>query len=563
MGKLRWVERVLPRVIGSAAGRDAQRDVPRDDRLRTAIANAPIGIALASLDGHWLYFNSAFQTLLGYSQRELQHVTFTGVTHPDDAKRELALVKRLMSGDIASYRIDKRTIDRSGAYRVLHVNTVALRNAREEAESFIYVADTAQVKTQSGNDADRFSAAIIDQLGSIAVIRTSRDGVITGWNTGAQKIFGYAASQVIGKNRRTLYRDADAWADRPESHLSNAESYGRFETNDWRVRSDGVSIYVKSSITAFTPDGTLRGFVEVIAPADEGSQFDQQVIATLRADVERERQAKDAIELEMRELRAASERELRAASERATREMAILDRKVKDEMARRMAAENELTRVVDEHDAFVADGVTPPVATSAPADVVTAELVPMPHDSAPPWKEIEGELLLDLLLVFGEEKRSGIFIATNGEHERAIFFTRGSMTAAASDDPAMFLGERLVADGAITAAQRRRALELVAQTQVAFGRVLLIMSAITPQKLRAALRRKLDAEVKAMVAWEHAQWAFVPREDSAPRKLVPLNVRVQAFRKPEKKRRVARRAAAPRKKATVRRPSRPPVIRGG
>ena len=191
-------------------------------RILAAITSAPIGIALATIDGHWLHFNEAFRALLGYTREELARITFVSLTHPEDAKRELALVKRMLAGEAESYRVEKRVVDKRGRHHPIYVSAAICRGAKSDPDFFVYVADTVRARTESGHDADRFAASILEQLGEIAVIRTDSRGLITGWNSGAQKIFGYRADEIVTKHRRILYRDMDAWGDKPEAQLTAA-----------------------------------------------------------------------------------------------------------------------------------------------------------------------------------------------------------------------------------------------------------------------------------------------------------------------------------------------------
>src|ERR1051325_3341383 len=54
-----------------------------EKRFRSILEHAPIGMALVSLDGHWLDLNDAVCDLVGYSKDELSQLTFQDVTHPD------------------------------------------------------------------------------------------------------------------------------------------------------------------------------------------------------------------------------------------------------------------------------------------------------------------------------------------------------------------------------------------------------------------------------------------------------------------------------------------------
>jgi PAS domain S-box-containing protein len=489
----------------------------RQARLSAALSAAPIGFALATIDGHWLHFNEAFRALLGYRREELARISFVSITHPDDAKRELSLVKRLLSGDAENYRIEKRVMDKRGRHQTIYVNCALQRDVKGKPEYFVYVVDMIHQKTESGNDADRFAASLLERMGDVAVIRTDPRGVITGWNTGAQRILGYPSQEIVGKNRRILYRDTDVWEDRPEAQLKAATMQSRIEIEDWRVRRDGTEVWVKSMITPYAPDGVVKGFVETIAaPTNDENQLDAtQAYESVKTELEKERARREAL--------AKSLEEAREQANAATHKLSVMATTLQDEVARRIYAEEHIMAMATE---------AAPIVEAAPATPVAQQ----PDDE---WTALRGDELLSMLTRLADEKATGAFMATDGNCVRAVFFVEGEILSAASDDSTMFLAERLVSDGVIVEAQRTKARQLAEETQLSLGRVLLLMDAVTEEELVAALRRKIDDEIAAISAWASMHWKFVP-EATPFGKVVPMHVSLA-----EVVRRAARRAPKP------------------
>jgi diguanylate cyclase (GGDEF)-like protein/PAS domain S-box-containing protein len=84
------------------------------DLFETAFAQAPIGMALSSLDGRWLKVNAAACAITGWSESELLGRTFHEMTHPDDLASDLQHIERLLAGEITGYQLEKRYITRAG-----------------------------------------------------------------------------------------------------------------------------------------------------------------------------------------------------------------------------------------------------------------------------------------------------------------------------------------------------------------------------------------------------------------------------------------------------------------
>jgi PAS domain S-box-containing protein len=80
--------------------------------FRKAFEEAPIGMALVSVRGaergRFLRVNAAMCALTGYSESELLDVAFQRITHPDDVSSDLAMMDRLLSGEVSRYELEKR-----------------------------------------------------------------------------------------------------------------------------------------------------------------------------------------------------------------------------------------------------------------------------------------------------------------------------------------------------------------------------------------------------------------------------------------------------------------------
>lgn len=102
------------REVLSAQRRQAEALREAEERFRGAFENAAIGMALVAPDGRWLRVNPAVCEIVGYSEEEMLARSFQDITHPDDLDADLEGLRRMLTGDIRSYRMDKRYIHRDG-----------------------------------------------------------------------------------------------------------------------------------------------------------------------------------------------------------------------------------------------------------------------------------------------------------------------------------------------------------------------------------------------------------------------------------------------------------------
>lgn len=94
--------------------------IDSEQQLRATFDQAAVGIATTTPDGDWLRVNPGLCKITGYPQAELLSKNVYEITHPDDVVIEKSLVKKLLSGEIQTYSIDKRYITKDGKLIWVH-----------------------------------------------------------------------------------------------------------------------------------------------------------------------------------------------------------------------------------------------------------------------------------------------------------------------------------------------------------------------------------------------------------------------------------------------------------
>ena len=95
--------------------REAHMQVARsEERWRGVFENSAIGVALTDLNGRFQAANHAYQKMLGYTETELQHLSFLDVTHADYNESSQKLVSELIEGKRKEYQIEKRYLRKDG-----------------------------------------------------------------------------------------------------------------------------------------------------------------------------------------------------------------------------------------------------------------------------------------------------------------------------------------------------------------------------------------------------------------------------------------------------------------
>ena len=110
----------------------------------------------------------------------------------------------------------------------------------------------------SGRDSASLLAAIVDSSVD-AILGKTLEGTITSWNLGAEKMYGYAASEVVGQHISLLFPPDGL--DELEEALTRIANGGLVEQHDTkRICKDGTVLDVSVTISPIhDPNGTITG----------------------------------------------------------------------------------------------------------------------------------------------------------------------------------------------------------------------------------------------------------------------------------------------------------------
>lgn len=116
---------------------------------------------------------------------------------------------------------------------------------------------------------ERNFALLVDSVIDYAIYMLNPQGVITSWNVGAERIKGYRADEVIGKNFSHFYTPEDRGRGMPATALATARKEGRYNAEGWRVRKDGSRFWASVVVDPILDNGTLIGFAKITRDVTE------------------------------------------------------------------------------------------------------------------------------------------------------------------------------------------------------------------------------------------------------------------------------------------------------
>jgi PAS domain S-box-containing protein len=230
--------------------------------------------------GKFLFANNSVDSILGISSRKIMEESdvslIDNIIHPDDVVLARQKINELLSDAnkpvtdfIARIHIG------NNQYKWFH-NYVSVfeRDASNNVEKImLHSIDvdqeiSANIKLQQKVEELRSSEErfhkMIEEIEDYAVILMDIDGYIQNWNYGAQKIKGYEASEIIGRNFRIFYTEEDIERMLPEKLIQQALITGKASHEGWRLRKDKSRFWGNILITALHDSkGKVIGFTKI------------------------------------------------------------------------------------------------------------------------------------------------------------------------------------------------------------------------------------------------------------------------------------------------------------
>ncbi|WP_051673015.1 hybrid sensor histidine kinase/response regulator [Caballeronia glathei] len=230
-------------------------------------------IYLLDVAGYVSSWNAGAQRFTGYSPEEVIGQHFSLFYIDDD--RATGLPQRAL--DIA---LREGTFEQEG-WRVRKVGTrfwasVVINPVRDEYGAHIgFVKITRDITERKlsqealRQSEERFRL-LVQGVTDYALCILSPEGVVTNWNSGAERIKGYKEPEIVGQHFSCFYTTDDQNNGMPAATLNRALKEGRSEQEGWRVRKDGSRFWAQVVVDAIRNEaGDLVGYAKITRDISE------------------------------------------------------------------------------------------------------------------------------------------------------------------------------------------------------------------------------------------------------------------------------------------------------
>ena len=107
--------------------------------------------------------------------------------------------------------------------------------------------------------------SVFDSITDFALIVTDRDGQVTDWNTGAERILGWSETEMRGQDVERFFTPEDRAVSRARTEMRLSLEQGRAPDERWHMRQDSTRFWASGEMMPlFDEDGHHRGFVKVL-----------------------------------------------------------------------------------------------------------------------------------------------------------------------------------------------------------------------------------------------------------------------------------------------------------
>ena len=261
-----------------------EKEVGQDRNILAAIVQSSQDAIIGKdLKGTIISWNYGAEKTYGYSAREALGKPISMLVPRGRHDEVTDFLEKIRRGESIDH-FETVRITKEG--KSLHVS-LAISPIRDKTGRIIGASTVARdVSVRRKLDEDRLRLAAIVEYSEDAILGLTLDGIVTSWNAGAEKMFGFRAKDVTGKSVRMIYP-----TDRPDELpeiISRIKLGHRIEHNETkRKRQDGTIFDVSLSISPIKDDvGEIIGISKIIRDISGQKQASQYARSLIEASLD-------------------------------------------------------------------------------------------------------------------------------------------------------------------------------------------------------------------------------------------------------------------------------------
>ena len=249
--------------------RRTEEDLRRLASIVTCSDDAIIGKTLEGIITSW---NAGAERIYGYSPKEAIGRPVSMLVPINHQSEIPEMLERLKRGEIVDH-FETLRVRKDGKEFNIEITASPIRDAMERVVGASTIGRDISERKRHERDLPRLAALV--ESSDDAIIGKTLDGIITDWNIGAQRIYGYSSAEIVGKSINTIF-SPDHYAEITEmmERIKCGESVEKSDTI--RVRQDGKKIHVALTLSPIKDSvGQVVGVSTVARDITESKHLEQ------------------------------------------------------------------------------------------------------------------------------------------------------------------------------------------------------------------------------------------------------------------------------------------------
>jgi PAS domain S-box-containing protein len=275
----------FPRTLAEREDTVVDAAVALRNDAETILANTPFLLTRCSSDLRYVFVSEAYAKMLGHRPEELVGKEIVKIMGETGFQTILPHIKAVLAGQRVEYETDVHFHD--VGVRLLQViytpDKDQFGNVLGWIASIIDITERKQVEVALRESEQRLRwLASIVQSSDDAIVSKNLDGIITSWNKGAERVFGYSAEEAIGQPI-TIVIPKDRLKEEGEilNRVKRGEHIDHFETI--RRRKQGSLIVISMTVSPIKDsEGRIVGASKIARDITEQKRNQEQITTLAR-----------------------------------------------------------------------------------------------------------------------------------------------------------------------------------------------------------------------------------------------------------------------------------------
>ncbi len=274
-----------------------------EERMRLAMDAAEMYSWEIDIETRAIIVSENAAQVVGFP-RSAKYVNFQqavmNLVHPDDREKTAEALEGAMK--TGEYHRQLRIVrPETGQIIWVEAQGTALRDESGKPVKLLGITQNIsrrKLAEEALRESEERFRLLTENAADYAIIFLDNKARITGWNVGAERILGYAESEIIGESGEIIFTPEDRAAQVPEKELATAAAKGSAKNERWHIRKDGSRFFAFGEMIALYDEaGNLRGFAKLFRDLTERrrSELDQKFLFEIAETIRRAENAEDLL----------------------------------------------------------------------------------------------------------------------------------------------------------------------------------------------------------------------------------------------------------------------------